>query len=113
MGKGEIVQYEQFLLFPQCFQKTFTTDMQKPGLVWENVKPFWKHKGKRRQVTQHQTLTGSTTYVSLANTETANCCWNNPLFLRVCSPSHLKTLWEKEKLLAASNIYFPCVFSTL
>ena len=22
MGKGEIARYEQFLLFPQCFQKT-------------------------------------------------------------------------------------------
>ena len=24
MGKGEIARYEQFLLFPQCFQKTCT-----------------------------------------------------------------------------------------
>ena len=27
VGKGEIACYEQFLLFPQCFQKTCTTDM--------------------------------------------------------------------------------------
>ena len=26
VGKGEIAQYEQFLLFPQCFQKTCTAD---------------------------------------------------------------------------------------
>ena len=26
-GKGEIAHYEQFLLFPQCFQKTCTADM--------------------------------------------------------------------------------------
>ena len=26
VGKGEIVPYEQFLLFPQCFQKTCTAD---------------------------------------------------------------------------------------
>ena len=32
VGKGEIARYEQFLLFPQCFQKTFT------ALVWERVK---------------------------------------------------------------------------
>ena len=25
VGKGEIGRYEQFLLFPQCFQKTCTT----------------------------------------------------------------------------------------
>ena len=24
--KGEIARYEQFLLLPQCFQKTFTAD---------------------------------------------------------------------------------------
>ena len=26
VGKGEIARYEQFLLFPQCFQKTSITD---------------------------------------------------------------------------------------
>ena len=26
VGKGEIAQYEQFLFFPQCFQKTYTAD---------------------------------------------------------------------------------------
>ena len=25
-GKGEIARHEQFLLFPQCFQKTCTAD---------------------------------------------------------------------------------------
>ena len=38
VGKGEIAHYEQFLLFPQCFQKTCTADTLKPGLVWERVK---------------------------------------------------------------------------
>ena len=38
LGKGEIARYEQFLLFPQCFQKTYTADTQKPGLVWERIK---------------------------------------------------------------------------
>ena len=27
VGKGEIAHNEQFLLFPQCFQKTCTADM--------------------------------------------------------------------------------------
>ena len=27
VGKGEIAHYEQFLLFPQCFRKTYTADM--------------------------------------------------------------------------------------
>ena len=26
VGKGEIARYEQFLLFPQCFQKTYAAD---------------------------------------------------------------------------------------
>ena len=26
VGKGEIARYEQFLLFPQCFQKNYTAD---------------------------------------------------------------------------------------
>ena len=26
VGSGEIAHHEQFLLFPQCFPKTFTTD---------------------------------------------------------------------------------------
>ena len=26
-GKGEIARFEQFLLFPQCFQKTYSADM--------------------------------------------------------------------------------------
>ena len=26
VGKGEIARYEQFLLFPQCYQKTCTAD---------------------------------------------------------------------------------------
>ena len=38
MGKGEIARYKQFILFPQCFQRTCTADMLKPGLVWERVK---------------------------------------------------------------------------
>ena len=40
VGKGEIARYEQFLLFPQCFQKTCTADTWKPGLVWERVSQY-------------------------------------------------------------------------
>ena len=40
VGKGETAHYEQLLLFPQCFQKTYTADMQKQGLVWESVDQF-------------------------------------------------------------------------
>ena len=38
VGKGEIARYEQFLLFPQCFQKTFFSGASKGVIVWEWVK---------------------------------------------------------------------------
>ena len=44
VGKGEIAHYEQFLLFPQCFQKTCTADKWKPGVVWERVKVALNYK---------------------------------------------------------------------
>ena len=38
MGKGEIARYEQFLLFPQCFQKVRFPGASKGVTVWEWVK---------------------------------------------------------------------------
>ena len=38
--KGEIACYEQFLLFPQCFQKACFPGASKGVVVWEWVKPF-------------------------------------------------------------------------
>ena len=41
VGKGEIARYEQFLLFPQCFQKASFPGVSKGVIVWEWVKnPF-------------------------------------------------------------------------
>ena len=37
MGKGEIACYEQFLLFPQCFQKACFPGASKGVIVWEWV----------------------------------------------------------------------------
>ena len=37
VGKGEIARDEQFLLFPQCFQRTCAADTFKPRLVWERM----------------------------------------------------------------------------
>ena len=41
MGKGEIARYEQFLLFPQCFQKAFFPGASKGVIVWEWVKQLF------------------------------------------------------------------------
>ena len=38
VGKGEIAHYEQFLLFPQCFQKAYFPGVSKGVIVWEWVK---------------------------------------------------------------------------
>ena len=40
VGKGEIARYEQFLLFPQCFQKACFPGASKGVIVWEWVKLF-------------------------------------------------------------------------
>ena len=38
VGKGEIACYEQFLLFPQCFQKACFLQASEGVIVWEWVK---------------------------------------------------------------------------
>ena len=43
VGKGEIARYEQFLLFPQCFQKTCFLGASKGVIVWEWVKQQIRH----------------------------------------------------------------------
>ena len=38
VGKGELACYEQFLLFPLCFQKTDTTDTNHKGLFGKELR---------------------------------------------------------------------------
>ena len=40
VGKGEIARYEQFLIFPQCFQKAYFPEASKGVIVWEWVKTW-------------------------------------------------------------------------
>ena len=40
VGKGEIARYEQFLLFPQCFQKAYFPGASKGVIVWEWVNNY-------------------------------------------------------------------------
>ena len=37
VGKVEIARYEQFILFPQCFQKACFPGASKSVIVWEWV----------------------------------------------------------------------------
>ena len=41
VGKGEIARYQQFLLFPQYFQKACLPGASKGVIVWEWVKSIW------------------------------------------------------------------------
>ena len=44
VGKGEIAGYEQFLLFPQCFQKACFPGASKGFIVWEWVERVFSLK---------------------------------------------------------------------
>ena len=35
MAKGEIVHHEQFILLPQCFQKSSAAEVSKRVCMWE------------------------------------------------------------------------------
>ena len=78
--KGEIACYKQFLLFSLCFPQLYIFSASKSGIMWQWVK--------------HSFVTYSNSFP------------NKPWFLRVCSTSYLKTLWENEKLLVMSNFSF-------
>ena len=58
MGKGEIAHYEQFLLFPQCFQKACFPGVSKGVIVREWVKHFKGSKITKR-LTIFYFLTGT------------------------------------------------------
>ena len=46
VGKGEIARYEQFLLFPQCFQKACFPGASKGVIGWGWV----KHATEKREL---------------------------------------------------------------
>ena len=46
MGKGEIARYEQFLLFPQCFQKACFPGASKGGNELRSKSGFYSKKFK-------------------------------------------------------------------
>ena len=48
VGKGDIARHEQFLLFPQCFQKACFQGASKGVIVWERVKDKHLYQGQIR-----------------------------------------------------------------
>ena len=55
VGKGEIARYEQFLIFPQCFQKACFQGASKGVIVWEWVKT-WETHGERDEMQYKTTV---------------------------------------------------------
>ena len=41
-AKREIANYEQFLLLPQCFQKSSAAEVSESVYMWERVKQILK-----------------------------------------------------------------------
>ena len=116
VGKGEIARYEQFLLFPQSFQKWHAL---QTGLVWKRVtdsERFWPMSACMDCMGSHQPILVVNALSSYFHMALSIQLWfinplpNKPRFSHVCSTSLLKTLWEKEKLLIMSNFSFFHVF---
>ena len=84
VGKAEIAHNKQFLLFHSVFYP-----LGELSAISSDLKFFFAN--------------------SFNLEESKICCFpNKPWFLRVCSKSLLKALWEKEKLLVMSNFSFSC-----
>ena len=49
VGKGEIARYEQFLLFPQCFQKTCSAGKNQ-GLFSNGLRHTLSHSGRKKTI---------------------------------------------------------------
>ena len=129
MGKGEIAHYEQFLLFPLCFQNCCFLGASKGVIVWEWVK--WRNAtevvGKLIRGGKYALHSICYCFLKcflnewiLLTPEKELWSWRcfilspfpkQPLFLCFCSSYLLKTLWEQEKLLITSNLSFSKVFS--
>ena len=61
VGKGEIARYEQFLLFPRCFQKACFPGASKGVILWEWVEsPFQHFESLIRNRKRHRPSSEST-----------------------------------------------------
>ena len=112
MGKGEIALYEQFLLFPQCFQKACFPGVSKGVIVWEWViimrrlyKIMWQ---KEKNCGNKHLLLFSQCFLSFRDLP-YNIVYRDSFV--TCIPTYSqvgglrKLCWEKEKTLVTS-IFF-------
>ena len=75
VGKGEIACYEQFLLFPQCFQKACFPGASKGVIVWEWVKHHAVNQRVEKLWEMEKMVVTNNVYKSLfcLGCETWNC----------------------------------------
>ena len=83
VGKGENAGYQHFLLFPQCFQKTYVTGSLKVRIEWERFK-------RKQSDTLRIKLVGQQTWDSIND-------WMGPLVV-VCSqtPVNMNTMFHQK-----------------
>ena len=94
VGKEEIARYEQFLLFPQCFQKACFPRASKGVIVWEWVNPLPNHK-----------VSDSKKLMAFAEDKLNLVKKRCNLFLE-----GWKVFWEKRKYLSPAFSPFPIMF---
>ena len=90
VGKGEIACYEQFLLFPQCFQKACFLGASKGVIVWEWVKTMSVLKLRIFNYLPNEKIMDWTKFADDILNEAE------------MSDIGKETLWEKEKKLPTS-----------
>ena len=89
-GSTDIAGDEQESVFVRCSNKG-------------DVKVKFLLTGTPKSTTSHDLFEFITQNLEEQNIDAVNPFPNKPWFLRICSTSVLKTLWEKEKLLVTSN----------
>ena len=111
MVKEEIARNKQLLLFPPCFLAAWKTFCHFHQVYNCCLQTLWVYKSLKFVVCETVNPFLKNIIADLSNFKAfcrrkVNPFPNKPWFLRVCSTSLLKTLWEKEKLLVTSNFSF-------
>ena len=104
VGKGEIARYEQFLLFPQCFQKACFPEAAKGFTVWECVELLTFDSIPKNPMFLHVCCT------TLLKTQMSNISFSHGLFYLF---RDLSTIFIKFKIVVCKLIQFRRVSNLL
>ena len=109
VGRGENAGNSHFLLFPQCFllyqiQKSLFCELS--NIFHLQMPSNWSGFAKFCGLVEFNIFCNKSLPHNTSTVPCVNLFPNKACFFLVCSTSHLKTLWEKEKLLLMSNFSF-------